>query len=52
METKEDNKHKVAGLMVLVEEPVTLEVKVANLTLLLVAEVLVTAIHNAQANAH
>ena len=52
METKEDNKHKVAGLMALVEEPVTLEAKVASLTLLLVAVVLVTATHNAQVNAH
>jgi len=51
METPEDNKHKAAGLMAQAVELVTSVEKVANPTLLLVAVVLVTATHNAQANA-
>ena len=51
MATNEDSKHKEVGLMALEEELVIMEEKVVNLTLLLVAEDLVTVTHNVQASA-
>ena len=51
MATNGDSKHKEVGLMALEEELVIMEEKVVNLTLLLVAEDLVTVTHNVQASA-